>query len=144
MTHFQEIRRRMPHFFDNVSVLEYVPHDKCKKIEHLFSDSYYVVLNPKTNDLSEVQQDSFRVAMSVDYFHLTRNYLEEFVAMHRVASKFVMFSCSASGKPIKNNSQLNLTEADFYCSLDLDSMFETHSFYVDYLNSDLYFWGVKA
>lgn len=144
MTYFEEIRRRIPHFFKDISVLEYVPHDRCKSIGYLFDTSRYIVLNPETNDLSNVQMDSFRVAMSVDRFHLTPNYIKELEAMHKVASKFVMFSCAAAGtRPTHDGYWKNLTEADFYGSLNIDKMFETHKFFADYETHSLYFWGVK-
>lgn len=142
MTYFEEIKRRMPHFFNNISVLEYVPHNKCKTVEHLFNDCHYVVLDPNTNDLSGVQQDAFTVAMSIDRFHTTDNYLEEFRALHKVSRKLVMFSCAAAGKsPRGTGYWRNLTEADF--NIDLEAMFDPHHFYADYENSQLYFWGIK-
>jgi hypothetical protein len=143
MTYFEEIRRRMPHFFSGVSVLEYVPHSKCKSVEYLFDDNCnYIVLNPETNDLSGVQMESFKVAMSVNRFQYIDNYIEEFTRLHRIASKFVMFSCAGAGAPPRGQL-MNLTESDFTTALDLDSMFETYVFFIDYNDCTLYFWGVK-
>jgi hypothetical protein len=145
MNFFESARRRMPHFFNGVDVLEYTPHDKSKSIKHLFSDSRYIVIDPKNTGLSKVDDNSFKVVVSVDYFQDTSDYLSKLEDMHRVSSKFVIFSCRAAG-----NSQVsedgyykNLTRSDFYNWLDLDDLFETHTFEIDYNNSMMYFWGVK-
>ena len=140
--YFEYLKGRMPHFFDGVTVLEYVPPSQCKKIYGLFNNCRYTVLNPDTNGLSAVPDNSFLVAISIDRFHNTENYLEEFGRVYRVASRFVMFSAAAAGR--KPTGQLsNLTEADFYLNFDIDSMFITHMFYVDHEDSTLYFWGIK-
>jgi hypothetical protein len=135
----------MPHFFNGVSVLEYTPHDKSKSINYLFSDSINIVIDPRNNDLSSVPDNEFNVCMSVDYFQHSPDYLGHLKSMHRVSSKFVMFSCAAAGRSIKNAPEYykNLVMSDFYNHIDLESMFETYKFDVNYDRSDLYFWGVK-
>jgi len=135
----------MPHFFNGVNVLEYTPHSKSKSINYLFSNSKNFVIDPKVNDLLQVDDDSFKVAMSIDYFQDTPEYLDCLKSMHRVSSKFVMFSCSAAGKSVKYPSGYykNLVMSDFYNHLDLGLMFETYRFEVDYSESKLYFWAVK-
>ena len=145
MNFFDSTKRRMPHFFNGVDVLEYGPHNKSKSIKHLFSDSRYTVLDPSRNDLSEIDDNSFTVVFNADYFQDTPDYLCELKDMHRVSSKFVMFSCHASGNKnvSKDKYYKNLNESDFYNWLDLDRLFETYVFEVDYPTSMLYFWGVK-
>lgn len=144
MTYFNEIRRRMPHFFNGVSVLEYVPYSRCKTVAHLFEDSRYVVVDPSRKDLSDVPSNSFTVAMSIDMFHRTPNYLDMFKELHRVSYKLVMFSCAAAGTvPREAGYWQNLVEADFSTELDLDSMFDTFVFFPDHDHTTLYFWGVK-
>jgi hypothetical protein len=144
MNKFDLIKKRMPHFFNNCDVLEYVPHDKSKSIKHLFSNCRYVVIDPKTKDLSNMSDNSFKVVISVEYFQHTSEYLNHFIDMHRVSSKFILFSCAVAGRPkIENKYHKNLTQSDFYNSLDFDKMFETYKFDVDYSNSTLYFWGIK-
>jgi ubiquinone/menaquinone biosynthesis C-methylase UbiE len=95
--------------------------------------------------MSSIENNSFTVVMSVNYFQYTPNYLEQLKEMHRVSSKFVMFSCAAAGRHIKNPPTYykNLVMSDFYNHLDLDAMFETYKFDVDYERSDLYFWAIK-
>jgi ubiquinone/menaquinone biosynthesis C-methylase UbiE len=142
---FESVKRRMPHFFTGADVLEYVPHTRSKSINYLFDNCRNFVINPKTNYLSNVEDDSFRVVMSIDYFQYTPEYLKQLKEMHRVSSKFVMFSCAAAGRHIEDPPPYykNLVMSDFYNKIDLDSMFETYRFDVDYDRSDLYFWGVK-
>jgi ubiquinone/menaquinone biosynthesis C-methylase UbiE len=143
--YFESIRSRMPHFFQGVDVLEYSPHDTSKRFMSLFKDSRYHVLDPRHNDLSGIKDSNFNVVISVDYLQYTPNYLDILTRMHRVSSKFVMFSCAAAGKRVDNPPVYykNLVMSDFYNQLDLDSMFETYKFYVDYENSELCFWGVN-
>jgi hypothetical protein len=145
MNFFESVKRRMPHFFNGVDVLEYTPHDKSKSIKHLFLDSRYVVLDPFRTDLSEIKDDAFNVVVSINCFQHQDDYLDKLQFMHRVSSKFVMFSCPTAGTmPLKSETYYrNLTESDFYNSTDLGSMFETYKFDINYKESELYFWGVK-
>lgn len=144
--YLQSIRKRMPHFFDGVSVLEYVPHNKSKTIINLFDNSKYYVVDPKVSDLSNIEDNYFNVAMSIGYMQYTPNYLDHLQRLHRVSSKFVLFSCAAAGKKVNNPPEYykNLVMSDFYNHIDLDCMFDRYNFDVDYSNSDLYFWGVKS
>jgi len=141
---FDSVQNRMPHFFNDVDVLEYVPHSRSKKIRHMFSDSRYFVIDPNRNNLEKVESNTFSVTMSIDYFQSTSNFIEQFQGLHRVSSKFVMFSCASAGrKPTREGYYKNLTTSDFYNSLDFDKMFERYFFDVDYLSTELNFWGVK-
>lgn len=142
---FNYVSRRMPHFFNNVDVLEYVPHNKGKSIQHLFINSRYFVIDPTKNNLSKIEDNSFNVSMSIDYFQYSQNFLFEFEQLHRVSSKFVMFSCAAAGRTpdLTKGHYKNLTMSDFYNNIDIESMFDSYSFDTDHQYSDLYFWGVK-
>ena len=142
---FYSVKSRMPHFFQGVDVLEYSPHDTSKRLMSLFKDSRYYVLDPRHNDLSSVKDSNFNVVISIDYLQHTPNYLDILTRMHRVSSKFVIFSCAAAGNKVDNLSEYykNLVMSDFYNHIDLDLMFETYRFDVDYEKSELYFWGVK-
>lgn len=142
---FELTKKRMPHFFSGVDVLEYSPHDVSKKVLSLFEDSRYYVLDPGRNDLNNIKDSSFNVVMSIDYFQHTPDYLEHLRRMHRVSSKFVIFCCAAAGKEPKHRGSYykNLVMSDFYNQLDLDSMFDSYKFDVNYSISELYFWGVK-
>jgi hypothetical protein len=132
----------MPHFFVGVNVLEYGPHNRSKKIKGLYEDSRYAVIDPRSSDLEEIKDGSFKVVISVNNFNFTNNYLDQLKSMHRVSSKFVMFSCLAAGYG-DVGQEANLTEGDFYGHLDMDSMFESLRFHADYSDHMLYFWGVK-
>ena len=78
--------------------------------------------------------------------------------MHRMASKFVIFTCASTGRPehgttrttpqnspftLKWDYYYNLTKEDFMEALDLDDMFKTYEFSYNPSSCDLYFWGVK-
>jgi hypothetical protein len=141
MNFFESVKKRMPHFFSGVDVLEYGSHDKCKTIRYLFSDSKYVVLDPNRIDSQSIDDNSFNVTMSINRFQDSTDYLNELRVIHRLSSKFVMFSCNTAGND--GPCIRNLTQSDFYNYIDLDSMFETYKFEVDYPQAVLYFWGVK-
>lgn len=143
--YISSLRNRMPHFFNNVDVVEYVPHEKSKTIKHMFSNSRYYVFDPNSTDLSDVEDNAFNVAMSIDYLQYTPDYLDHLKKLHRVSSKFVLISCAAAGRHVSTPPPYykNLVMSDFYNQIDLDSMFETYKFDVDYDRSDLYLWGVK-
>lgn len=142
---FYAVKKRMPHFFQGVDVLEYSPHDKSKRVLSLFEDSRYYVLDPRRNDLSGIEDNSFKIVMSIDYFQHTPDYLEHLNRMHRVSSKFVIFCCAAVGtKPESHDGYYkNLVMSNFYNQAPLDQMFDTYKFDTDYSASELYFWGVK-
>jgi hypothetical protein len=135
----------MPHFFNEVSVLEYTPHNTSKSINYLFSDSRILVIDPRKNNLSDINDNEFNVSMSINYFQYSPDYLTHLENLCRVSSKFIMFSCAAAGKSIKSPPEYykNLVMSDFYNHLDLGLMFETYRFDVDYDRSELYFWGTK-
>lgn len=142
---FESVKNRMPHFFIGVDVLEYVPHASSKTINKLFTNSRHFVINPQRNNLDNIKDNQFNVCMSIDYFQYSPNYLIEFERMHRVSSKFVLFSCAAPGSSPKRDFRYykNLTMSDFYNCLDIELMFETYVFDIDYSKTELYFWGVK-
>lgn len=134
----------MPQYFVDSTVIEYVPHNQCRKIAHLFERTPYSVISPETGDPSLVKSGSAKVGLSIDRLHLTPNYIEEFNEIYRFSHKFVLFSCAAAGtKPTHSGYWKNLTEGDFYGIIDLDSMFETHRFYADYDAHTINFWGIK-
>lgn len=145
MIYFDEIKRRMPHFFNGMNVLEYVPHDNSKKILGMYEDSRYTVINPNKSTLEEIKDNSFNVAISINYLQYTEEYIRHVQELHRVSSKFIMFSCAAPGTQAPSGVEYyrNLTEADFWFGLDVEGLFESHKFYIDYDTSTLYFWGVK-
>lgn len=143
MTYLEYIKSRMPHFFNNVDVVEYVPHHLSKSIFNWFESSNYFVVDPNRTNLDNFNDNRFNVAMSLNYFQHTPDYVSQVIELHRVSSKFVLFSCAAAGhKPKRGNRYYkNLVEADF--EIDFYSMFDYHRFHVDHNESQLYFWGVK-
>lgn len=146
MTQYLEyLKTRMPHFFHNVDVVEYAPHNRSKSIKHMFVDSRYYVFDPNKTDLSDMEDGRFRSAISINYLQYVPNYLDHLRILHRVSSKFVLLSCAAAGsKPDASAPYYkNLVMSDFYNQIDLDSMFDTYKFHVDYEHSTMYLWGIK-
>lgn len=142
MRYFEHLKNRMPHFFDGVEVLEYTSHNRSKSIRHLFDSSYYFVVDPSRLNLDNFDDNRFDVAMSINDFQYTENFIDRFKEMHRVSSKMVMFLCSTVGqKPRSTGYHRNLTESDF--DINLEIMFDTHRFHIDYDAHQLYFWGIK-
>lgn len=139
------LKNRMPHFFNNVDVVEYVPHERSKTIKHMFSSSRYHVFDPNSTDLSNVKDNTFNVAMSINYLQYVPDYLNHLKTLHRISSKFMLISCAAAGRNIDKTHYYykNLVMSDFYNQIDLDSMFDTYKFHIDYNCSTMYLWGIK-
>lgn len=145
MNSFEQIKSRMPHFFIGTSVLECSLHQKSKSSMALFENSEYLVIDPSRKDLRGVGDNTFMTVLSVGTLNTMTNYIDIFRQMHRISSKFVLFSCSAPGNTKSmSKGYKNLTEADFVFNIDFDSMFETFKFDVNYHTSTLFFWGVKS
>lgn len=100
----------------------------------------------------------FDVAVSAECFEHNPQWLETFTNMHRMASKFVIFTCATEGRPehgttrttpedspftLTWNYYQNLTEQDFRDALDFDSLFQQYEFTTNEHSHDLYFWGIK-
>jgi len=102
--------------------------------------------------------NTFSVAVSAECFEHNPFWLETFKNMHRMASKFVIFTCASDGRPehgtkrtTPDDSPLtldwsyyrNLNEKDFTSNLDLSKMFKEWTFIYNKHSHDLYFWGIK-
>jgi hypothetical protein len=102
--------------------------------------------------------NTFSVSVSAECFEHNPFWLETFKNMHRMASKFVIFTCASDGRPehgtkrtTPDDSPLtldwsyyrNLNERDFTSNLDLSKMFKEWTFIYNKHSHDLYFWGIK-
>lgn len=143
MNSFEQIKRRMPHFFSGVDVLEYSFHEKSKSAINLFSDCRYIVIDPRRNNLDNIPNNSFNTVLSVNTFQNLPDYIDRFNELYRVSSKFILFSCAAPGSSILKSNH-SLTEADFVFDINFKSMFDSFKFSVDYDTTTLFFWGVKS
>ncbi len=141
MDYLYSLQQRMPHLFYGVSVCEHSSFSDSKKIKHLFEGSKYYVFT----DITNIEDKKFDVSLSIDNLHHQENYMELFHNLHRVSSKFVLVRCFSSGKEknVKGKYQKNLTEKDFGGTTSINKMFDSHKFYYDKQDCNLYFWGVK-
>lgn len=155
-----------PEYFNNVSVIEMGSLNINGTVRDFFNATKYVGV-----DLSEgpgvdlvcpaqevgFQDGSFDVAVSAECFEHNPYWAETFDNMHRLASKFVIFTCASDGReehgtrrshPSTSPFTLdwdyyrNLNEQDFTDIFDLDTLFDRYEFIYNEKSKDLYFWGI--
>ena len=100
----------------------------------------------------------FEVAISAECFEHNPEWAATFANMHRLAAKYVVFTCASDGRPehgtrrsAPDSSPLtlewdyyrNLNEQDFRDAFDIESMFVEHEFRYNPASHDLYFYGIK-
>jgi hypothetical protein len=164
---FESVKKRMPHFFNDVDVIEIGSLDINGSVRDFYNAKTYIGIDlsegPGVDQVAEGQDvdfpdDCFDVAVSAECFEHNPYWLETFINMHRMAEKFVIFTCASEGRPehgttrttpdnspftLKWDYYRNLVEADFTSNLDLENMFEEYEFDYNPSSCDLYFWGVK-
>lgn len=164
---FEQTKERFPQYFKDVYVLEVGSLNINGTVRDFFDAAHYLgvdVAEGQGVDLVSAGQDLkfpdnwFDVAVSAECFEHNPQWLETFINMHRMASKFVIFTCASEGRPEHGTSRTtpedspftlewdyyrNLTEQDFRNSLNFDSMFQRYEFSVNEHSHDLYFWGIK-
>ena len=101
---------------------------------------------------------SFDVAISAECFEHNPEWAATFANMHRMSSRYVVFTCASDGRPehgtrrsAPGSSPLtlewdyyqNLNEQDFRDAFDIESMFVEHEFSYNPTSHDLYFYGIK-
>ena len=101
--------------------------------------------------------NSFDVCVSSECFEHNPYWMETFENMVRMSSRLVVFTCASEGREEHGTTATtpqdspftlewdyyrNLTEQDFRDALDIDSMFQEHSFEYNPHSCDLYFWGL--
>ena len=106
----------------------------------------------------EFPDDSFDVAISAECFEHNPEWAATFANMHRMSSRYVVFTCASDGRPehgtrrsAPDSSPLtlewdyyrNLNEQDFRDAFDIESMFVEHEFRYNPASHDLYFYGIK-
>lgn len=165
---FELVKQRFPQYFEDVSVLEIGSLDINGTVRDFYNTSRYLGVDVadgpgvdmivQGQDLS-LPANSFDVAVSAECFEHNPHWLETFINMHRMASKFVIFTCASDGRPEHGTTRTtpedspftldwdyyrNLNESDFRNNLDLDSMFSEYEFTTNQQSHDLYFWGIKC
>jgi SAM-dependent methyltransferase len=155
-----------PEYFNNVSVIEMGSLNINGTVRDFYNATKYIGVDledgPGVNLICEAQnvdfQDgSFDVAVSAECFEHNPYWAETFANMHRLASKFVIFTCASDGRPEHGTRRShpdtspftldwdyyrNLNEQDFRGLFDIDSMFDRHEFIYNPNSQDLYFWGI--
>lgn len=164
---FEELRETFPQYFKDVFVLEVGSLNINGTVRDFFDTPRYLgvdVAPGRGVDLVKKGEDLkypdgwFDVAVSAECFEHNPEWLKTFVNMHRMASKFVVFTCASEGRPehgtssttpedspftIAWNYYCNLTEQDFRDHLNFDEMFQRYEFSTNSVSHDLYFWGIK-
>lgn len=164
---FEQTRERFPQYFKDLYVLEVGSLDINGTVRDFFDTARYLGVDVAEGhgvDLVKAGQDLhfpdnwFDVAVSAECFEHNPQWLETFINMHRMASKFVIFTCASEGRPEHGTSRTtpedspftltwnyyqNLTEKDFRNALDFDSLFQQYEFSTNEHSHDLYFWGIK-
>ena len=174
MAHIQQreyladLSRRFPDMFSGVSVIEIGSLNINGTVRDLFQTPDYlgvvvgpgagvdVVANGEDIDLPD---GMFDVAISAECFEHNPEWAATFTNMHRLAAKYVVFTCASDGRPehgtrrsSPDSSPLtlewdyyrNLNEQDFRDQFDLDSMFVEYEFRYNPVSHDLYFYGIKG
>ena len=173
MAHIQQreyladLSRRFPDMFFGVSVIEIgslntngTVRDFCQTSDYLGVD---VGPGPGVDLVAEGQNldfpdGHFDVAISAECFEHNPEWAATFANMHRVSSRYVVFTCASDGRPehgtrrsSPDSSPLtlewdyyrNLNEQDFRDAFDIESMFVEHEFRYNPTSHDLYFYGIK-
>lgn len=152
--------------FAGVKVLEVGSLDINGTVRDFFTDCDYIGVDldegPGVDVVAQGQEldypdRSFDTVISAECFEHNPYWLETFVNMHRMADVLVAFTCATTGRREHGTTRTspadspftlnwdyyrNLTEDDFADNLDLNSMFQRHSFSVNNNSHDLYFWGL--
>jgi len=164
---FEQTKERFPQYFKDLYVLEVGSLNINGTVRDFFDTTRFLGVDVAEGpgvDLVGLGQDLhfpdnwFDVAVSAECFEHNPQWLETFINMHRMASKFVIFTCASEGRLEHGTSRTtpdnspftltwnyyqNLTEKDFRDALDFDSLFQQYEFSVNEQSHDLYFWGIK-
>ena len=164
---FMSIKNKFPEMFNGVSVLEVGSLDINGSIRNLFDATIYIGVDleegPSVDVVGQGQELSyddkfFDVAVSAECFEHNPYWLETFLNMCRMASKYVIFTCASDGRPehgttksapecspftLEWNYYRNLNQKDFTDHINFDEIFSQYEFAYNNYSCDLYFWGIK-
>lgn len=164
---FTKIKQQYPDAFTKVDVLEIGSLNINGTVRDFFAAKKYIGVDladgPGVDVIAEGQNldyadNSFDVTVSAECFEHNPYWAETFANMHRMASKYVFFTCASDGRPehgttrtdigsspftVAWNYYRNLNENDFQQAFDLDAMFTSYEFSHNPYSCDLYFVGTK-
>jgi len=161
------VKKLFPDAFTDVDVLEVGSLDINGTVRDFFSANRYVGVDVGPGPGVDVVEhgenllypdETFDTAISAECFEHNPEWAATFANMHRMAKKYVIFTCASDGRPEhgtrrsdRGSSPLtadwdyyrNLNQADFEQTFDIEEMFSEHMFEYNPQSHDLYFWGVK-
>jgi SAM-dependent methyltransferase len=162
------LRDRFPGMFTGVTVLEVGSLNINGTVRDFFDATTYIGVDVAPGRCVDVVAEGqnldfpdnhFDVAISAECFEHNPHWAATFANMHRMASKYVVFTCASDGRPEHgtrrsdpNSSPLtlewdyykNLNEQHFHEEFDISRMFSEWEFVYNPSSWDLYFYGVKA
>lgn len=163
---FLSVREKFPEYFNGVSVIEIGSLDINGSVRDFYNSLKYIGVDldegPGVDLVAQGQEvdfadNSFDVAVSAECFEHNPFWVETFLNMYRMASKFVIFTCATEGRPEHGTTRTNpadspftinwdyyknLTAKDFKNAFSLDEMFSEYEFSTNNITHDLYFWGI--
>ena len=168
----ESVARHLTPSWTGLSVIEIGSHDVNGSVRPFFAGSHYVGVDLSAGvdvDLvasgHEVRlpDGSFDLAVSSECFEHNPQWLETFRNMHRMtkAGGIVLVTCASRGRLEHGTTRTtpalspgtasigwdyyrNLNRSDFEAQLDLNAMFECHTFLRNDVSQDLYFVGKKS
>jgi len=164
---FLSLKEKFPEMFSQVNVLEIGSLDINGSIRELFDSKTYIGVDldsgPSVDVIGQGQDLTyedrlFDVTVSAECFEHNPYWLETFLNMCRMSSRFVVFTCASEGRPEHGTSATtpqdspftiewdyyrNLNQEDFTSHIDFDEIFSSYEFTYNSQSKDLYFWGIK-
>lgn len=164
---FAKLKLKYPDAFTGVDVLEVGSLNINGTVRDFFDAKKYVGVDvgegPGVDVVAQGQdldyEDGlFDVAVSAECFEHNPYWAETFSNMHRMASRYVFFTCATDGRAEHGTSRTdpgsspltmewdyyqNLNEQHFQEAFDLTAMFESFFFETNDVSHDIYFCGIK-
>lgn len=164
---FERVKAKYPKAFTGVDVLEVGSLNINGTVRDFFQAKKYVGVDVAEGDCVDLvcqgqdldfKENTFTTAVSAECFEHNPFWAETFLNMHRMASKFVIFTCATDGRPEHGTTRTdrgsspftaswdyyrNLNQKDFEATFNLDAMFKEYFFETNEASHDIYFLGVK-
>lgn len=164
---FNRVKAKYPKAFTGVNVLEVGSLNINGTVRDFFEAKKYVGVDVAEGECVDLvcqgqdldfAENSFDTAVSAECFEHNPFWAETFLNMHRMASKFVIFTCATDGRPEHGTTRTdqgsspftaswdyyrNLNQKDFESTFNLPSMFTEFFFETNDVSHDIYFLGVK-
>ena len=170
--YLEKVKLQFPNSFKNCKVLEVGSCNVNGTIRYMFENCEYIGIDVGEGPCVDIvcsgheyyqPDNTFDTVISSECFEHNPYWVETFRNMYRMCTVggLVVFTCATIGRPehgtIKSNPQdseltinlgwgnyyKNLTDLDFKNHFNFIEMFSDHSFSMNLISSDLYFYGVK-